>query len=162
MIVPTGQLVHPAGETLAFPGGPTDIMLGPTGKLVFVKLTSELMIVDVKTWKVVQNLPYRIKEEGSMHGLAVSKDGKRVFVTGSTKYLLEARCNVRGDWNWQRPIALAAGKVHLTGIALSHDGKSAFVCTSITNCVTVVELESGHSGHDPHRRLPIRRCFFEP
>ena len=53
-----------------------------------------------------------------MHGLAVSKDGKRVFVTGSTKYLLEARCNGRGDWNWQPPIALATGNVHLTGIAL--------------------------------------------
>ena len=62
MIVPTGQLIRPAGETHAFFGRPTDIALSPTGKLVFVKLTTELMIVDAKTWKVVQELPYPIKE----------------------------------------------------------------------------------------------------
>ena len=143
MIVPTGQLVRPAGETRAFFGRPTDIALSPSGRQVFVKLTDELMIVDAKSWKVARNLPYPVKEQGSMHGLAVSKDGKRVFVTGSTRYLLEARCNARSDWNWQQPIALAKGKVHATGIALSRDQRTAFVCASITNCLTVVDLESG-------------------
>lgn len=143
MIVPTGQLVRPAGETHAFFGRPTDIALSPSGLQVFAKLTGELMIVDAKTWKVVLDLPYPVKEQGSMHGLAVSKDGKRVFVTGSTKYLLEARCNAHGGWNWQRPIALAKGTVHATGIALSGDERTAFVCASITNCLTVVDLESG-------------------
>ena len=72
-------------------GRPTDIALGPAGRLVFVKLTAELMIVDAKTWNVVKKFSYPVKEQGSMHGLAVSKNGERVYVTGSTKYLLEAR-----------------------------------------------------------------------
>ena len=160
MIVPTGQLIRPAGETHAFFGRPTDIVVGPGGTLVFVKLTSELMIVDAKSWKVVQDLPYPVKEEGSMHGLAVSKDGKQVFVTGSTKYLLEARCNGRGDWNWQPPIALAAGKVHLTGIALSRRWQIGLRlhldCELPDGCRSRVRQDPGHGSHG---RLPIRRCF---
>ena len=166
MIVPTGQLIRPVGETRVFSGRPTDIALGPAGMLVFVKLPGELMIVDAKTWKVVQDLPYPVtdavsipikREEGSMHGLAVSKDGKRVFVTGSTKHLLEARCNARGDWNWQPPIALAKGNVHATGIALGRDERTAFVCASISNCLTVVDLESGKV----QARVPTGVCPFD-
>jgi len=143
MIVPTGQLVRPAGETHAFFGRPTDIVMAPGGTLVFVKLTGELMVLDAKSWKVVAELPFPDKEEGSMHGLAVSKDGKRVFVTGSTKYLLEARCNGRGDWNWQPPLPLATSIVHLTGIALFNDDRTALVCASMTNVLLVIDLNSG-------------------
>ncbi len=143
MIVPTGQLIRPAGKTYVFFGRPTDITLGPGGTQVFVKLTEKLMIVDAETWEVLRELPYPGKEQGSMHGLVVSGDGKRVFVTGSTKYLLEARCNGNGDWSWQTPIALSKANAHLTGIALSRDERTAFVCASIPNSLLVVDLQSG-------------------
>jgi YVTN family beta-propeller protein len=163
MIVATGQLVRPAGETRVFLGRPTDIALGPGSRLVFVKLTTELMIVDAKNWKVVHDLPYPVKEQGSMHGMAVSRDGKRVFVTGSTKYLLEARCNTRGDWDWQPPIALATGKAHLTGIALSQDERTAFVCASMANCLTVVDLPASSDdkkGGKVRATVPTGVCPF--
>jgi YVTN family beta-propeller protein len=157
MIVPTGQLVRPAGETRTFFGRPTDIALSPAGTLVFVKLTSELMIVDAQSWKIVRDLPYPIEDEGSMHGLAVSKDGQRVYVTGSTRYLLEARCNGRGDWNWQPPIALAKGKLHSAGIALSRGERTAFVCASIANCLAVVDLKAGAI----QAKVPTGVCPFD-
>jgi YVTN family beta-propeller protein len=143
MIVPTGQLVRPAGETYVFSGRPTDLVLGPRGELVFAKLTSELMILDARKWKVIERLPYPLKEQGSMHGIALSKDGKRVFVTGATKYLLEARCDDRGRWKWQPPITLADDKAHLAGIALARDERTAFICASVANGLMVVDLETG-------------------
>ena len=109
------------------------VALSPQGKLVFFKLTTGLLIYDAATWKPVQELPYPVKDEGSMHGLAVSKDGKRVFVTGSTNFLLEARCDDRGVWTWQQVMSLGKGKLHLTGIALSPDESTAYVCVSILN-----------------------------
>ena len=40
-------------------------------------------------------------------------------------------------------MVLAPEVVHLTGIALSNDGRTALVCASIANCLTVVDLDSG-------------------
>src|SRR5208283_4790638 len=41
------------------------------------------------------------------------------------------------------PLALATNTVHSTGIALSGDGRTALVCSSIANCLTVVDLDTG-------------------
>ena len=65
------------------------------------------MVLDATQWQLIQNLAYPKGEAGSMHGLAVSRDGAAVYVAGSYKHLLEARRNGKGRWQWAREIPLS-------------------------------------------------------
>ena len=144
IVVPTGQLIRPAGQTLAFGGRPVDLGLSPDQRLLFVKNTDGLMVLDAGRWQLLQNLAYPKDEAGSMHGLAVSRDGAAVYVTGSYKHLLEARVNGAGRWQWARTIPLSAKTVNPSGVALSADGRTAYVGLSMSNRLAIVDLNSGN------------------
>ena len=107
-----------------------------------------------------ENFPIHSRNEGSMHGLAVGEDGKRVFVTGSTEYLLEARCTM------PRRLELAA--THRAGCRQSsRDGSRPEPRRKIGFRLQLDrELPDRRrlgvrqdSGHGSHRCLPIRRRF---
>src|SRR5437660_12699603 len=57
-IMPTGQRVRPAGESLAFPGRPVGLVLGRGGTLLYVKNNRGLLVIDTAQWKPLQNLPF--------------------------------------------------------------------------------------------------------
>src|SRR5438309_6270659 len=56
-LVPTGQMLKPEGENIPFHGRPTDMAFSPDGKLLAVKHSHGLLIIDVATRKIVQELP---------------------------------------------------------------------------------------------------------
>jgi YVTN family beta-propeller protein len=148
VFVPTGHLVRPAGDSLAFAGRPVDLALSPDGKWLYVKDNRGLVVIDAATWKLVQELPFaRAKVGGSMNGLAVRGDGQRVYATTAQQLLREAEVGDGGRLKWGRAIALPGprdkGDAHATGIALTGDGKRAYVCLSRNNALGVVDLESG-------------------
>jgi YVTN family beta-propeller protein len=147
MLVPTGQLVRPAGESLSFPGRPVDLALSPDGKYLFVKDNRGVVVLDLAAWKVAQQLPFpKGKGGGSMHGLAVRGDGKRLYATTAQEILWEAEVD-GGKLRWARAISLPGpdnkSPSHATGLALTRDGKRAYVCLSRNNSVGVVDLEKG-------------------
>ena len=144
MIVPTGQLVRPAGETHAFFGRPTDIALSPSG-------TSGLRQADRRIDdRRCENLEGRA-------GPALSSQGTRLDARSGREQgwqagLRDGIDEVSSGSPLQCPRRLELAAAHragkgqrftLTGIALSRDERTAFVCASITNCLTVVDLESG-------------------
>ena len=157
IIVPTGQLVHPAGQTLAFGGRPVDIRLSPDQRLLFAKNTASLMVLDATRWQVLQNLAYPKGEAGSMHGLAVSRDGIAVYVAGSHKHLLEARSDGKGGWRWAREIRLSRKIVNPSGVALSADGRTAYVGLSMSNMLAIVDLDAGQVT----AQIPTGVCPFD-
>src|SRR5262249_30270796 len=57
-LVATGQLVRPAGESLAFPGRPVDLALSPDGSVLYAKDNRGLVVIDAKAWKLTQELPF--------------------------------------------------------------------------------------------------------
>ena len=142
LIVPTGQLIRPAGQTLAFGGRPVDLGLSADQRILFVKNTGSLMVLDATRLELIQELTYPKGEAGSMHGLAVSSDGA-IYVTGSYKHLLEARRNGKGHWQWAREIPLSPKTVNPTGVALAADGRTAYVGLSVNNALAVVDLGAG-------------------
>ncbi|MGA2063560.1 MAG: bifunctional YncE family protein/alkaline phosphatase family protein [Thermoguttaceae bacterium] len=150
-IVPTGQLIRPAGHTLAMTGRPVDIALSPDGQTVFVKNADRLIVLDAAKWHVVQELPYPAVQEppqlrgeaGSMHGLAVRRDGAAVYVSCSRRHLLEARRTAEGPWEWTRKIVLGTKNVNPCGVALAADGRTACVCLSMANALAIVDLDAG-------------------
>jgi len=48
-LVATGQLLHPAGESLQFGGRPVDMVLSPDGRTLYVKDNRGIVVVDVET-----------------------------------------------------------------------------------------------------------------
>jgi len=144
--VTTGQTVKPAGKTIAFGGRPVDLVLSTDGGSVYVKRVNGLVIVDADSMKIRHELPFDKEEGGSMHGIAVSSDGKRIYLTSSGSLLWEARPNDSSRWYWSRRIDISGsgqGDSYPCGVALSGDGSHAYVALSRSNSLAIVDLEAG-------------------
>ncbi|MCS6830279.1 MAG: phosphoesterase [bacterium] len=145
-VVATGQLLRPAGESLQFGGRPVDMVLSPDGRTLYVKDNSGIVVVDVETWKVRQKLPVA-RGGTSMLGMAVSPDGRRVYLTNAASQLLEAVVQADGNLQWGRRIDMpqpsVGGDSYPCGIALSTDGNMAYVALSRNNSLAVVDLREG-------------------
>ncbi len=145
-IVSTGQALHPAGQSLEFGGRPVDLVLAPDRRTLYVKDNRGLLVIDVAAWKIRQELPFPAGA-GSTHGIVVTADGNRVFVTLAQNALLEAKLDAAAMLAWGRKITLpgpgGTGNSHPGGLALSADEKRAYVCLSRNNSLGIVDLESG-------------------
>lgn len=145
-VVATGQLLHPAGDSLQFNGRPVDMVLSPNGRTLYVKDNRGVVVIDVETWKVRQELPVA-RGGSSMQGIAVSPNGKRVFLSNAASQLLEAEVQTDGSLQWNRqidmPTPTVGGESYPCGIALSADGNTAYVALSRNNSLAVVDLREG-------------------
>ncbi|MBI3852369.1 MAG: bifunctional YncE family protein/alkaline phosphatase family protein [Verrucomicrobia bacterium] len=145
-IVSTYQVLHAAGQSLQFGGRPVDLALSPDKQTLYVKDDRGLVVIDVETWTIRQELKF-IAGGGSTHGIAVTRDGTRLFLTTAQNILWEAKLGEDGKMLWGRKIILpgpgGSGNSHVGGIALSKDEKKAYVCLSRNNSLAVVDLESG-------------------
>jgi YVTN family beta-propeller protein len=146
LLLPTGQVVRPAGDKIAFSGRPVDLALAPDAKTLYVKDNRGLVVIDAHAWKRRQELAFE-KGGGSLHGIAVSEDGAHVYATNSDNLLCEAILQPDGSIAWGRKIVLPGpggkGPSYPCGIALSADGNTAFVALSRNNTVGIVDMEAG-------------------
>ena len=140
MLVSSGQVVRPAGDSIAFLGRPVDLTLSPDCQTVFVKNHNGVVVLDAKTLQVKQTLHH--KDGASMNGIAVSRDSRCVYFTSAGNVLARARADANGKLAWDKPIELAS-KSYPCGIALSSDEKHAYVALSRNNSMAVVDLVAG-------------------
>ncbi len=145
-MVPTGQVVRGVGDSLSFPGRPVDLALSPDGATLCVKDDRGLVVIDALGWKLRQELAFPAGG-GSMHGIAISRDGRRVYLTDAGDLLHEATLGNDGRFTWTRTVSLqgpdSEGSSYPCGIALSPDERNACVCLSRNNCLGVVDLATG-------------------
>ncbi len=144
--VTTGQTVKPAGKTIAFAGRPVDLVLSADSQVAYVKKVNGLVIVDADSMKIRQEVPFDKEEGGSMHGITVSSDGKRIYLTSSGSLLWEARLNDSSKWYWSRRIDISGsgqGDSYPCGVAVSADGSHAYVALSRSNSLAIVDLDAG-------------------
>jgi len=147
-LVPTHQLIRPAGQSVEYHGRPVDLVLSPDHRFLYVKNAGDVSVIDVDSWKIVQTLPYGVKGTGaSMHGIAISADGKKLFVSTATSHFHEALIAPDGKLTWSRhlvlPGATPKADSYPCGVALSRDGRFAYACLSISNTLAIVDLISG-------------------
>ena len=140
-MVPTRQILHINGQRMEFSGRPVDLALAPDGNTVYVKNINNLLVVDAVSWRIKQTLKYPASG-ASMHGIAVARNGSHVYVTGSGNELYDWSVATNGFLSFSRTLALPA-KSDPCGLALSADGKTAYVCLSIKNSLAVVDLSNG-------------------
>jgi YVTN family beta-propeller protein len=142
-LVATGQLLHPAGESLQFGGRPVDMVLSPDGRTLYVKDNRGIVVVDVETWKVRQELLVG-RGGSSMHGIAVAPDGSRVYFSDAGSLLREAVVRPDGSLQWGKSIDMPkpgiGGDSYPCSIALSADGNTAYVALSRSNSLALVDL----------------------
>jgi YVTN family beta-propeller protein len=171
IVVPTNQILKPAGTQITFPGRPVDIALCDDGHTVVAKNIKSLVFIDMATAKVKQTLelpndPYLpfnpiaamkkpIAPDGKGHnypdGLSVVGllvDGDRIFVTDSQYHLQQARRQKDGSYAWTEAVALIPPKVggqpFPAGIA-KQSAEALWVCSSRGNTVQLINLRAGEA-----------------
>jgi len=145
VMTPNHQLVRPAGESLSFQCRPVDMVLGANGRYLYAKDDRGIVVVDVTSWKVVQELG--MKGGTSLHGICLSPDGQKIYATDGGSGLNEGTVAPDGKVTWKQTIAmpspLIGGAAYPNGLLITDNGKSALVALSRSNSLAVVNLESG-------------------
>jgi len=145
-LMPTHQLIRPAGQSIEFGGRPVDLALSPDGRAVYVKDNRGLLVLDAATWQIRQELKFN-SGGGSVHGLAVTRDGSRIYATTAQNLIWEINVAPDGKAAAGRKLTLPGpggnGNPAPAGLALSPDEQTIYVCLSRNNSLGMVDLKSG-------------------
>jgi YVTN family beta-propeller protein len=172
ILVPTNQLLTPAGFQLQFPGRPTDLALSPDGTLLAVKNMRDILLVRMADRALLQTLPMARGGQGFV-GILFAPDGKRIYATDSEGRIQIAALDDAWVMHWQAPIALP-GPVQVAkpnteglapteptknpsspgGMALDGERGELWVTLSRNNTVGVVDPRSGALSQIPVGRAP--------
>jgi YVTN family beta-propeller protein len=143
ILVPTNQLLRPAGLQILLPGRPVDISLSPDGQFLFVKNRKSLDLIRIQDRVILQTLPFG-RSGASFTGLAISADGRKVFVTEAQDRIHVAQIDENHIMSWQKPIILpqpAAGDDPVPGgLVLNQNEDKIYVTLSRNNSLAVVNL----------------------
>jgi YVTN family beta-propeller protein len=142
IVVPTNQILQPAGTQVTFPGRPVDLALAEDGKTLVIKNMKNLVFLDVATGKVKQTLASPVGF--GVIGLVVK--GDRVYVTDAQNHLRTARRGKDGSYQWLDPVELlkpkATGAAHPAGVALRGDDELWLTATRGNN-IQMINLATG-------------------
>jgi YVTN family beta-propeller protein len=169
VVVPTNQILRPAGQQVTFPGRPVDLAFADDGKTLVIKNMKNLLFLDLATAKVMQTLDLpddppiafnpiatmkkAIAPDGKGHhyltgfsvvGLLVH--GKRVYVTDSQNQVRLALRQEDGRYRWGAGVEVASPKVgglaYPAGMALLSNSRM-WVASSRGNSVQLLNLMTG-------------------
>jgi YVTN family beta-propeller protein len=122
IVVPTNQILKPAGKQITFPGRPVDLALTEDGRTLVVKNLRGLVFIDLATGSIQQTLASPIGF--SVVGLAVREE--RVYVSDARDHVHVAQRQPDGRFQWDKSLELAkpqvGGAAHPAGIAVDARG----------------------------------------
>lgn len=170
-LTPANQLLTPAGTQVELPGlRPQAIALSPDGKLLVTSgKTPELIVLDPKTGKIAQRVPFPGKEAAatpapadaagtqvkpdtgaqlSFTGLVFSPNGSRIYlanVNGDVKVFSVEKGVVAPHATFPLPEAKAPKRKPEipAGLAVSRDGKQLFVAMNLSNRLAILDAADG-------------------
>jgi YVTN family beta-propeller protein len=169
ILVPTNQLLSPAGLQILFPGRPTDLALSPDGNLLAVKNMRDILLVRMQDRAILQTLPVEKGGQGFV-GILFSADGKRIFTTDSEGLIHVAALDAQNVMRWEAPIALPGPAVENPrggerresagapsspgGMALDPERQELWVTLSRNNTVAVIDLKTNQLSQIPVGMAP--------
>ncbi|NQU51970.1 MAG: bifunctional YncE family protein/alkaline phosphatase family protein, partial [Bacteroidetes bacterium] len=152
ILVPTNQLIRPAGFQVEFPGRPVDLALIHNKKLLVVKNRLSLDIIRIEDRTILQSLPL-IKSGSSFTGLCASADGRKLFVTDAKSRIQVAVMDDNLLFHWEDAITLPkpliGGDVAPGGLALDELQKRIYVTLNRNNSLGVVNMADGNVSEIP-------------
>ena len=159
IVVPTNQILSPAGEQVTFPGRPVDLAWADGGNTLVVKNMNNLVFLDAKTRAVEQTLPSPV----GFSVVGLISDKIRVIASDAKDHLRLAVRGTDGKYVWSKPIELPkpkTGSAHPAGLAWAGID-SIWVTTTRTNAVHLVDLKTGKAtqtipvGVAPYAVVPV-------
>jgi YVTN family beta-propeller protein len=149
-VVPTNQIVSPAGVQISFNGRPLAVAVNPnqnaaavlnTGSGQSNLPTSPVVIVDLITGSVKQEFNPG-SNNASYDGLVYSKDGTKLYFSQDNGLVSIANVAADGTLTLDSQIRLPTngGTVNNGGLALSPDQKTLYVVLNMANSLGVIDL----------------------
>jgi len=169
-MTPVNQLITPVGRQVELPGlRPQVLALTADGRwLVTSGKTHEVVVIDAETGGIIarvrppaddavppsgdddsdRNLQPDPQAIQSYTGLVFSPDGGRLFMSnvhGSVKVFTVAADGIKPSHSIQLPVAGAPERAREipSGIALSEDGRTIYVCGNLSNRLLAIDVDSG-------------------
>jgi YVTN family beta-propeller protein len=143
ILVPSNQLLRPAGFQVYLPGRPVDLALTPDEKFLIVKNMADLDLIRLTDRTVMQSLPF-LQNGASFTGLSLSPDGHSIYVTDSKDRICIAELDKNNIMQWKTPVILPAPKIGGSpapgGIEFSVTGDKLYVTLTRNNSVAVINL----------------------
>lgn len=143
ILVPTNQLLRPAGLQVLLPGRPVDLVLTPDERFLLVKNRSDLDLVRLSDRTVLQSLPYS-RSGASFTGICISPDGSRIYVTNAENQICVAGLDKGNILHWEDPVILPGPSIGgfpaPGGLALNEEGDKIYVTLSRNNSLGIVSL----------------------
>ncbi len=141
ILVPSNQLLRPAGFQIVLPGRPVDLALTPNGRFLVVKNKGDLDLIRLSDRTVMQTLPFE-RGGASFTGLCLSADGKEIYVTDTENRICVASLDEKNIMKWQEPILLPSPPIgdypYPGGLIFNEAGDKLFVTLSRNNTLGVV------------------------
>ncbi len=172
IIVPTNQVLRPAGTQITFPGRPVDLALADDGRTLVVKNMKDLVFIDVAAARVRQVLelkdappmaafdpdalmkqPIAPNGKGSHYPTGFSvvgllAQGGLVYATDSKNHVQVARRRDDGTYVWHERIELfppkVGGDAYPAGLARP-SGDAMWVTSSRGNSVQLLDPAAGEA-----------------
>jgi len=142
ILVPTNQLLRPAGFQLLFPGRPVDLALSPDGKWLAVLNKNSLDLIRVLDRTIMQTLP--LKGGGSFNGVTFSADGLKIYASQSRDRIYIAHKDANNILSWIEPIQFQKPEIggHPVpgGFSINSEGDMLYAPLSRSNSLAVVKL----------------------
>ncbi len=142
ILVPTNQLLRPAGFQILFPGRPVDLALSPDGKWLAVLNKNSLDLIRVLDRTIMQTLP--LKGGGSFNGISFSVDGKQIYASQSRDKIFIAQKDKDNILHWIEPVQFGqpdiGGHSVPGGFTIGEGSDMLYVTLSRSNSLAVVEL----------------------
>jgi YVTN family beta-propeller protein len=145
VLLPNQWSLRPEGKQIQVGDFPSNIALHPEGKYAAVLHCGygqhEVVILDL----VAQSVKSRIALAESFYGLAFSRDGARLMASGASKETLHVMEFKHGFVTELREVALRDPKLKgiPSGVAISKDGRTAWVASVLGQRISVVDLVAG-------------------
>ncbi len=139
-LLPTYNLILPAGQSAEMPGRPVHVALNRDEDRLFVKDMGALRVYDALKLTELQTLSS--PGGASLTGLAVGEGGRHVYFTNASNGLHQFDQGADGAYSLGRTIELPADSFPC-GVALTNGDRTALVCLSKRNALGVVDLGNG-------------------
>src|SRR5271165_724087 len=163
-VVPTNQIVTPAGKQISFSGRPLAVAVNPnqntaavlnTGSGQSNLPTSPIVIVDLIAGSVKQQFDPG-NNHASYNGVIYSQDGTHLYFSQDNGFVSIANVASDGTLSFDTQIKLptSAGAVNNGGLALSADQKTLYVVLNMADSLGVIDL----ARHTLTRKIAVRNA----
>ena len=143
ILVPSNQLLRPAGFQVYLPGRPVDLLLTPDGKYLLVKNKNDLDLIRLSDRTVMQSLPFE-RSGASFTGICLSPDGNRIYVTDADNRICIAEFDKNRVMQWKEHVRLPSPSIGDSpvpgGLAINEKADKLYVTLSRNNSLGVINL----------------------